>query len=131
MDNTRRCPARLEGGSPRLRTGGAVGHGMRPSDVQWVDFSGATHPVASPSHRSTFSDKFRCISNLAFTAFTAASKTYYLVRRFSIAGTPKECIERIEALCNAGVEHLMLTPARKVYDETVEAFARKVIPHFN
>jgi len=54
----------------------------------------------------------------------------YLVRRFSIAGTPKECIERIEELKAAGVEHLMLTPARKVYGETVEAFATKVMPHF-
>jgi 5,10-methylenetetrahydromethanopterin reductase len=54
----------------------------------------------------------------------------YLVRRFSIAGTPKECIERIEALRDAGVKHLMLTPARKVYGETVDAFARKVMPQF-
>ncbi len=54
----------------------------------------------------------------------------YLVRRFSLAGTPKECIERIEELKAAGVEHLMLTPARKVYYESVEAFAKSVIPHF-
>ena len=54
----------------------------------------------------------------------------YLVRRFSIAGNPKDCIERIEELAAAGVEHLMLTPARKVYGETVEAFAHTVIPHF-
>ena len=54
----------------------------------------------------------------------------YFVRRFSIAGTPRECIERIEELKAAGVEHLMLTPARKVYHESVEAFAAKVIPHF-
>jgi 5,10-methylenetetrahydromethanopterin reductase len=54
----------------------------------------------------------------------------YLVQRFSIAGTPKECIERIEELCDAGVQHLMLTPARRVYTETVEAFATKVMPHF-
>jgi 5,10-methylenetetrahydromethanopterin reductase len=54
----------------------------------------------------------------------------YLVQRFSIAGNPKECIERIEELQAAGVEHLMLTPARKVYAETVEAFAAKVIAHF-
>ena len=55
----------------------------------------------------------------------------YLVHRFSIAGTPKECIERIEELKAAGVEHLMLTAARKVYHETVETFATKVIPHFS
>jgi 5,10-methylenetetrahydromethanopterin reductase len=54
----------------------------------------------------------------------------YLVRRFSIAGNPKECIERIEELKAAGVDHLMLTPARKVSSESVEAFAAKVIPHF-
>jgi len=54
----------------------------------------------------------------------------YLIHRFAIAGTAKECIERIEELRDAGVEHLMLTPARKVYNETVEAFATQVMPHF-
>jgi alkanesulfonate monooxygenase SsuD/methylene tetrahydromethanopterin reductase-like flavin-dependent oxidoreductase (luciferase family) len=54
----------------------------------------------------------------------------YLVHRFSIAGTPQECIERIEELRAAEVEHLMLTPARKVYNETVDLFATKVMPHF-
>lgn len=54
----------------------------------------------------------------------------YLVHRFSIAGTAKECVTRIEELRHAGMEHLMLTPARKVYHETVEAFATKVMPHF-
>ena len=54
----------------------------------------------------------------------------YLIQRFSIAGNPQECIERIEELKAAGVEHLMLTPARTVYSETVEAFAKNVIPHF-
>lgn len=54
----------------------------------------------------------------------------YLVHRFSIAGTPAECLERIEELKAAGIDHLMLTPARKVYHETVEAFAAKVLPHF-
>ncbi len=54
----------------------------------------------------------------------------YLVHRFSIAGNSKECLERIKVLKAAGVEHLMLTPARKVYEETVEAFAKNVIPRF-
>lgn len=54
----------------------------------------------------------------------------YLVHRFSIAGTPKECIERIEELKAAGVEHLMLTAARKVYHESVDAFATEVMPQF-
>jgi 5,10-methylenetetrahydromethanopterin reductase len=54
----------------------------------------------------------------------------YLVRRFAIAGTPRECIARIQELSAAGVEHLMLTPARKVYSETVERFARDILPRF-
>ncbi len=54
----------------------------------------------------------------------------YLIHRFSIAGNAKECIERIEELAAAGVEHLMLTPARTVYGETVESFAKNVIAHF-
>lgn len=54
----------------------------------------------------------------------------YLIHRFSIAGNPKECIGRIEELSAAGVDHLMLTPARKVYTETVDAFAKGVIPAF-
>jgi 5,10-methylenetetrahydromethanopterin reductase len=54
----------------------------------------------------------------------------YLIHRFSIAGNPQECIERIEKLKAAGVEHLMLTPARTVYNETVEVFAKNVMPHF-
>ena len=56
--------------------------------------------------------------------------TDYLVRRFAIAGTPRECIERLEELAEAGVDHVMLTPARRVYEETVEALAEKVMPAF-
>ena len=54
-----------------------------------------------------------------------------LVRRFSIAGNPKNGIERIEELKAAGVEHLMLTPARAVYSEKVGTCAERVIPHFH
>lgn len=56
--------------------------------------------------------------------------TDYLIDRFAIAGTASECIERIEKVLDAGVEHLMLTPPRSVYHETVDAFARSVMPRF-
>jgi 5,10-methylenetetrahydromethanopterin reductase len=56
--------------------------------------------------------------------------TPYLIQRFSIAGNATECIQRVEELKAAGVEHLMLTPARKVYEESVAVFAAKVMPHF-
>ena len=56
--------------------------------------------------------------------------TDYLVRRFAIAGTAKECIARLEELAEAGVKRVMLTPARSVYEETVETLAREVMPEF-
>lgn len=56
--------------------------------------------------------------------------TDYLVRRFAIAGTTGECIEQLEELADAGVERVMLTPARRVYEETVEALAKDVMPVF-
>ena len=57
--------------------------------------------------------------------------TDYLVRRFSIAGTPDECIARVKELEEAGVERLMLTPPGKTYKETVEAWGKQVMPHFS
>lgn len=54
--------------------------------------------------------------------------TDYFVHRSAVAGTPKECIERIEELANAGVERVMLTPARAVYEETVARLANEVKP---
>lgn len=56
--------------------------------------------------------------------------TDYLVRRFAIAGTPKECIERLEELADGVINRVMLTPARSVYEETVERLAKDVMPAF-
>ena len=56
--------------------------------------------------------------------------TDYLVQRFSIAGTPEECIARVKELEEAGVQRVMLTPSRTVYHETVEALASSVMPAF-
>ena len=36
--------------------------------------------------------------------------TDYLLRRFAIAGTPRECAARIRELAEAGVSHVLLTP---------------------
>ena len=58
--------------------------------------------------------------------------TDYLVRRFAIAGTPKECIERgWRSWRKPASKRVMLTPARAVYEETVEALAEKVMPAFD
>ena len=52
----------------------------------------------------------------------------YLVRRFSIAGTPAECAARVTELQRAGVRQLLLTPPERIYNETMEAWAKEVMP---
>lgn len=54
--------------------------------------------------------------------------TDYLVRRFSIAGTPEECAARVREIAQAGMSHFMLTPPERIYNEMVEAWAKEVMP---
>lgn len=56
--------------------------------------------------------------------------TEYLLQRFSIAGTPTECIERVRALEQAGVKRLMVTPPGGGYDDLMKRWAEEVMPHF-
>ena len=56
--------------------------------------------------------------------------TDYLVHRFSIAGTPEECVARVKELEQAGVNRALLTPPNTIYDEVMEAWAKEVMPHF-
>jgi len=56
--------------------------------------------------------------------------TDYLVHRFSIAGTPEECVARVKELEKAGMRRLLLTPPEKIYTEMVEEWSKKVMPHF-
>ncbi|HWP59845.1 MAG TPA: LLM class flavin-dependent oxidoreductase [Candidatus Acidoferrales bacterium] len=53
--------------------------------------------------------------------------TDYLVRRFSIAGTPRECIDRVNELEAAGIGRIMLTPPGAIYDAVMETWGREVI----
>lgn len=54
--------------------------------------------------------------------------TDYLLQRFTIAGTPEECIAKVKELERAGVKRLLLTPPNAIYDEVMEAWGRRVIP---
>ncbi|HXG50637.1 MAG TPA: LLM class flavin-dependent oxidoreductase [candidate division Zixibacteria bacterium] len=54
--------------------------------------------------------------------------TDYLLRRFAIAGTPAECAAQIRRLEEAGVRRVLLTPPNALYDETMEAWSRRVMP---
>jgi 5,10-methylenetetrahydromethanopterin reductase len=54
--------------------------------------------------------------------------TNYLLQRFTIAGTPEECAARVKQLEAAGGHRLLLTPPNAVYNETMEAWGRRVMP---
>lgn len=55
--------------------------------------------------------------------------TDYLVRRFSIAGTPEECVARVKELEKAGLTRLLITPPERIYSEMAVAWSEQVMPH--
>jgi len=54
--------------------------------------------------------------------------TDYLLQRFTIAGTADECAARVKITAAAGIKRILLTPPNAIYDETMEAWGRRVIP---
>lgn len=53
--------------------------------------------------------------------------TDYLLERFTIAGTPQECIAKVKRLEAEGVKRLLLTPPNAIYDQVMDAWGRQVI----
>jgi 5,10-methylenetetrahydromethanopterin reductase len=54
--------------------------------------------------------------------------TDYLIQRFTIAGTPEECADRVKRLAALGIRRLLLTPPNTIFNETLEAWGRRVMP---
>lgn len=54
--------------------------------------------------------------------------TDYLLERFTIAGTAKECIAKVKQLEAAGVTRILLTPPNPIYDQVMAAWGERVIP---
>ena len=54
--------------------------------------------------------------------------TDYLLQRFAIAGTQRECAARIRELAGADVSHVLLTPPMGVFDEVMDLWGREVMP---
>jgi 5,10-methylenetetrahydromethanopterin reductase len=56
--------------------------------------------------------------------------TDYLLERFTIAGTPQECITKVNRLEAAGIQRVLLTPPNAIYDEVMEAWGKRVIGQY-
>lgn len=53
--------------------------------------------------------------------------TDYLLERFTIAGTTRECIDKVKRLEAVGIRRILLTPPNAIYDEVMEAWGKRVI----
>lgn len=53
--------------------------------------------------------------------------TDYLLERFTIAGTPEQCIAKVKRLEADGVQRILLTPPNAIYDQVMEAWGKRVI----
>jgi 5,10-methylenetetrahydromethanopterin reductase len=56
--------------------------------------------------------------------------TEYLLERFTIAGTPEECIAKVKRLEAEGIRRILLTPPNAIYDEVMEAWGKRVIGNY-
>jgi alkanesulfonate monooxygenase SsuD/methylene tetrahydromethanopterin reductase-like flavin-dependent oxidoreductase (luciferase family) len=56
--------------------------------------------------------------------------TDYLLERFTIAGTPQECIAKVKRLEADGVQRILLTPPNAIYDQVMEAWGKRVIGRY-
>ncbi|HSK31071.1 MAG TPA: LLM class flavin-dependent oxidoreductase, partial [Candidatus Limnocylindria bacterium] len=56
--------------------------------------------------------------------------TDYLLERFTIAGTPEECVAKVKRLESDGVKRILLTPPNAVYDQVMEAWGKRVIAQY-
>jgi len=56
--------------------------------------------------------------------------TDYLLHRFTIAGTPAECIARVKRLEADGVQRILLTPPNAIYDQVMDTWGKRVIAKY-
>ena len=56
--------------------------------------------------------------------------TDYLLERFTIAGTPAECITKVKRLEANGIKRILLTPPNAIYDEVLDSWGKQVIEKY-
>jgi 5,10-methylenetetrahydromethanopterin reductase len=56
--------------------------------------------------------------------------TDYLLERFTIAGTPAECIAKVKRLEADGIKRILLTPPNVIYDQVMDLWGEQVIQKY-
>ncbi len=54
--------------------------------------------------------------------------TDYILDRFTITGTPEECVDRIQEIESYGVKSIMIDPPNQDFDESLKMFTEEVLP---
>jgi 5,10-methylenetetrahydromethanopterin reductase len=90
-------------------------------------FTMETVPENEAEGVKKFMDNFD-ISKPIEERINPAFVTEYLLERFTIAGTPDECIAKVMRLEAEGIQRILLTPPNTIYNEVMEAWGRRVIP---
>ncbi|HEY7219746.1 MAG TPA: LLM class flavin-dependent oxidoreductase [Candidatus Binatia bacterium] len=92
-------------------------------------FTMETVPEGEAAGVKRFMDNFD-ISKPIEERVDPAFVTDYLLERFTIAGTPEECIAKVQRLQTDGIKRILLTPPNAVYDQVMEAWGKRVIAKF-
>ena len=56
--------------------------------------------------------------------------TEYLLERFTIAGTPAQCIAKVKRLETDGIQRILLTPPNAIYDQVMDVWGERVIAQY-
>jgi 5,10-methylenetetrahydromethanopterin reductase len=56
--------------------------------------------------------------------------TDYLLERFTIAGTPEQCIAKVRRLEADGIRRILLTPPNAIYEQVMDAWGKRVIAKY-
>lgn len=89
-------------------------------------FTMETVPEGEAAGVKRFMDNFD-ISKPIEERVEPAFVTEYLLERFTIAGTPVECISKVKRLETDGVKRILLTPPNAIYDQVMELWGKQVI----
>jgi len=92
-------------------------------------FTMETVPEEEAGGVKTFMDHFD-ISRSIEERVDPGLVTDYLLQRFTIAGTPAECIAKVKRLEADGVKRILLTPPNANYDQVMETWGRQVIEKY-
>jgi len=92
-------------------------------------FTMETVPEGEAAGIKTFMDNFD-ISKPIEERVDPNFVTDYLLERFTIAGTPAECIAKVKRLEADGIKRILLTPPNAIYDQVMETWGKQVIEKY-